>query len=107
MEVGTGYGLLVQLLRTCALCICHCDAYVPACQYAHCLCGDSRLHTIPDVVRDVCDHIEFDGADAVITNCHPLLSRRYHHTVPMSNVYALREGLAILAEEVSLTRASV
>ena len=26
---------------------------------------------------------------------------RYHHTGPISNIYALREGIAILVEEVS------
>ena len=34
-------------------------------------------------------------------NISSCLCCRYHHTAPISNLYALREGLAILAEEVS------
>ena len=103
MEVGTGYGLLVQLLRTCVLCICPCDTHLRVSTHTACVVIAVNIRTVSDVVSDVCDHIVFDSAVAVTTSCHPLLLHRYHHTVPMTNVYALREGLAILAEEVSLT----
>lgn len=73
MDAGTGCGLLVQLLCTCALCICHCDSYLRV-----------STHTAPVVIAVIILCLMWWVAFVItlglmlqalccVTSCHPLL----------------------------------